>query len=106
MKYVAVVFFILLFSKVAYSEDKRLKDADIEYGQYLSGECATCHHKTGFKEGIPSINGLDFDTLVKALLAYKKKERDNPVMQMVAGRLDHNQIFSLAAYFSKLNPKK
>ena len=56
--------------------------------------------------GLPSINGLDFDSLVKALLAYKKKERDNPVMQMVAGRLDHNQIFSLAAYFSKLNPKK
>jgi cytochrome c553 len=34
--------------------------------------------------------------------AYRSKELDNKVMQMMAGRLDDEQIISLAAYFSSL----
>ena len=106
MKSVLLYFLILIYSNSAYSEDKRLKEADVEYGQYLSGECVTCHQGAVSNKGIPSINGINFDTLVNVLLAYKKKELNNPVMQMVAGRLDENQIFSLAAYFSKMKPGK
>ena len=31
---------------------------DIDYGEYLSSECTTCHHAQGLDEGIPSITGL------------------------------------------------
>jgi len=34
--------------------------------------------------------------------AYKKKELENKVMQLVAGRLDDEQIASLATYFASL----
>ena len=40
------------------------------------------------------------------MLAYRSKDMENPVMQMIAGRLDNNQIGSLAIYFSKLDPPK
>jgi cytochrome c len=36
------------------------------------------------------------------MLAYKNKEMENPVMQMIAGRLDNEQIASLALYFNSL----
>ncbi len=77
--------------------------ADKEYGQYLSAECNACHassKKSG--AGIPSLNGKPFPYLVKALRQYKNKSRKNAVMQMVAGRLDNEQINALAAYFSSL----
>ena len=76
--------------------------ADADYGEHLSGECVTCHHKGGLNRGIPSINGQDAEVFIALMLAYKAKEMENPVMQMIAGRLDDNQIASLALYFSKL----
>ncbi|MBM09357.1 MAG: hypothetical protein CMF69_07255 [Magnetovibrio sp.] len=77
--------------------------ADKEYGQYLSAECNACHapsKKSG--AGIPSLNGKPVPYLVSALLQYKNKSRKNAVMQMIAGRLDSEQINALAAYFSSL----
>ena len=77
---------------------------DIEFGEYLSSECAACHHQAGISKGIPAINGMDAEVFVALLLAYRAKEMENPVMQMIAGRLDDEQIGSLAIYFSKLDP--
>ena len=67
----------------------------------MSGECVTCHIANTNK-GIPSINGYDKDVFVTVMLAYKNKEMENPVMQMIAGRLDNEQIASLALYFNTL----
>jgi len=39
---------------------------------------------------------------VTIMKAYRSKELDNKVMQMMVGRLDDEQITSLAAYFSLL----
>jgi cytochrome c len=36
---------------------------DPEYGEYLAGECVTCHQATGHADGIPSIVGLPKDYL-------------------------------------------
>ena len=36
--------------------------------------------------------------------AYKQGLRPHPVMQMMAGRLDDDQIAALAAYFATLTP--
>jgi len=76
---------------------------DPAYGEYLSGECATCHQADGSDQGIPSITGWPEEDFVIALHAYKNKERAHPVMQMMAGRLSNEEIAALAAYFRQLN---
>ena len=78
----------------------QIAKADLGYGEYLAGECVTCHRKSG--AGIPQINGIEAETFVTTIKAYRSKELDNKVMQMMAGRLDDEQIISLAAYFSSL----
>jgi len=75
---------------------------DIEYGEYLSSECTTCHQADGGNDGIPGIVGWDIETFVTAMHAYKEKHRENPVMQMVTGRLADDEIAALAAYFRSL----
>ncbi len=75
---------------------------DPEYGEYLSSECKTCHKASGGDDGIPSIVLWPEEDFVVAMHAYKNKERPNPVMQMMAGRLNAEEIAALAAYFANL----
>ncbi|MGJ8586092.1 MAG: c-type cytochrome [Marinosulfonomonas sp.] len=75
---------------------------DPEYGEYLSGECTTCHQANGGRDGIPSIVLWPEEDFVVAMHAYKNQQRQNPVMQMVAGRLADDEIAALAAYFANL----
>lgn len=72
---------------------------DPEYGEYLSSECKTCHQADGADEGIPSIVYWPEGDFVIAMHAYKNKQRPHPVMQMIAGRLNDEEIAALAAYF-------
>ena len=101
MKFLLYLLILVNFSKVSYSDEKILALGDKEYGQHLSGECVTCH-KASSNKAIPSINGYDKEVFVTIMLAYKNKEMENPVMQMIAGRLDNEQIASLALYFNNL----
>ena len=107
-----VIFLLTSFYKFAFSdehsdEQKIIAMGDIEYGEYLGAECAACHLQTGVSAGgIPAINGMDAEVFVALMLAYRSKEMENPVMQMIAGRLDDEQIGSLALYFSQLEPPK
>ena len=77
-------------------------EGDAEYGEYLSSECTTCHRTTGADDGIPSIVLWPEEDFVIAMHAYKNKNRPNPVMQMIAGRLNGEEIAALAAYFATL----
>ncbi len=72
---------------------------DRDYGEYLSGECTTCHKADGADDGIPSITSWPVEDFVVAMHAYKVKHRPHPVMQMMASRLSDEEIASLAAYF-------
>lgn len=81
---------------------KKIAKADIGYGEYLAGECVTCHKKRGASSGIPVIAGISAKTFVKKITGYRDRTLKNEVMQMVARRLDQEQILSLAAYFSSL----
>ena len=105
---VFVIFLLTSFCKFAFSEDEQqiIAMGDIEYGQYLGAECASCHYQSGASEGIPAIIGMDAEVFVALMLAYRSKEMENPVMQMIAGSLDDEQIGSLALYFSQLEPPK
>lgn len=75
---------------------------DPEFGEYLAGECTTCHQTSGADEGIPSIVGWPTDVFVTAMHAYRVKARNHPVMQMIAAPLNDQEIAALAAYFSTL----
>ena len=76
---------------------------DPEYGEYLSGECTTCHQADGGADGIPSIVLWPEPDFVVAMHAYKTKNRQHPVMQMIAGRLSDEEIAALAAYFANVD---
>ena len=73
--------------------------ADRELGKHLSSECVTCHRSSAPAQGIPPITGWPEDQFVAVMNAYKDKQRDNPVMQNIAGRLGVDDIAALAAYF-------
>lgn len=72
---------------------------DVEYGEYLSSECITCHQSDGSDQGIPSITGWPEKQFVTVMHAYKSKARPHPVMQMMAANLADEEIAALAAYF-------
>lgn len=75
---------------------------DPEYGEFLSGQCTTCHQLSGKDAGIPSIVGWPVDSFVAVMNAYKTKERANKAMQSIAGSLGEEEIAALAAYFAGL----
>jgi cytochrome c len=75
---------------------------DIEYGQYLSSECTSCHSNEHTQQGIPKIAGYTAEAIVTLLHAYKNKELANVTMQTIAARLDDEQIAALAVYYASL----
>ena len=84
-----------------------LDKADEAYGEYLAGQCVTCHHADGKAKGIPAINGLPDVYLVELMLDYKfeREERTNPAMVNIAKNLSDEEIGSLAKHFSKQKPE-
>ena len=101
-RYGITIFAFFVTCASSASAEILLVGADIGYGEYLSGECVTCHSQTGVDKGIPLINGLDAEVFASVMHAYKTGDMEHPVMQMVAGRLDDEQIASLAVYFARL----
>nr|WP_227444559.1 c-type cytochrome [Cognatishimia sp. F0-27] len=77
-------------------------EGDVAYGEYLASECLTCHQRDGGDDGIPSITNWYEEDFVVAMHAYKRKIRPHPVMQMMAGRLNAEEIAALAAFFAKI----
>lgn len=84
------------------SADILALEGDVEYGEYLSSECTTCHQASGSDDGIPAIVGWETADFATAMHAYKEKNREHPVMQMVTNRLSNEEIAALAAYFKSL----
>ena len=103
IRFFITVFAVSLSCGSAASAEDLLAGADVGYGEYLSGECVTCHSQKGIDKGIPVINGLDAEVFATVMHAYKVGDMEHPVMQMVAGRLDGEQIASLAVYFATLS---
>ncbi len=80
-------------------------DGDRAYGEYLSGDCVTCHQISGQVSGIPSIVGVPRDYFVRAMVEYKTNVRTNEVMKLRVQNLDNEDIAALAAYFSEIVPQ-
>ena len=79
-----------------------LAQGDIEYGQYLSSECVTCHQAKQSDAQIPVIHGMDAGALADIMKLYRSGEMENAAMRTVAKRLTDEDIAALAAYFASL----
>lgn len=90
---------------LAFASEILNMEGDKEYGEYLSGDCVTCHQISGKADGIPSIIGLPEDYFVKALIEYKIDVRNNEVMKNRVTNLSNEEVAALAAYFSDLQPQ-
>jgi cytochrome subunit of sulfide dehydrogenase len=71
----------------------------------LAAVCAACHRLDGADKGIPSGAGLDEDSLVRVLLAYKSGERQGQIMRAVARSLSNEDIEIIARYLAALQRK-
>lgn len=80
--------------------------ADVEYGEYLAGECLTCHQPTDMNGRVPPIHRLTRDYFIYALLEYQNGARDNRVMQTITGALGKEEIAALSAVFSQPAQKR
>ncbi len=78
----------------------------LAYGEYLAGECSTCHRIDGTDNGIPPIIGWPLETFIAVMTSYKQAERKNKTMISVAQSLDEEQLTALGTYFSTLKPKQ
>ena len=85
----------------ASANDKEL----IEYGKYLSEQCVTCHQPSTKNHNIPPIVGWDPQIFIRVMDAYRKKERENNVMQTISAPLTDEDVKALAFYFSTLKTK-
>ena len=77
-------------------------EGDLEYGEYLSSECMTCHQSSGQDMAIPTIMSKPAHELVTALFAYREGYRENQAMQLIAKRLTDEEIAALAYYFETI----
>ncbi|MFN0263064.1 cytochrome C [Tepidamorphus sp. 3E244] len=77
-------------------------EGDIDYGEYLSTECVTCHQTSGADDGIPAIVGWPKEEFIRALFEYKTNVRDHDVMKLVTSSLGDEEIAALAAYFGQV----
>src|SRR5258707_6531017 len=71
-------------------------------GAQLAATCASCHRLDGRDKGIPSIIGLDEETLTRAMQAFKSGERSSQIMHVVSLSLSNEEIATLAHYLSTL----
>jgi cytochrome c553 len=80
--------------------------ADLASAEKLAGErCAACHGKDGntpIDPSYPRLSGQHEDYLVHALRAYKQDARKNAIMGAQAKTLSRDDIYNLAAYYSRL----
>jgi len=75
-------------------------DGDVDYGEYLSGECVICHKAGEASGGVPNIHGTDQSMIISALLEYKNGVRPNTTMQQVTKSLGDDEMAALAKFFA------
>jgi len=79
---------------------------DLEYGEYLSNDCTSCHSLYVDRDRIIALAGLPEDFLNQTLRSYRAGERDNQAMTTVAKSLSDDDIVSVAAWLSSLEKKE
>ena len=76
---------------------------NLQAGKVKSATCKSCHGAAGEGKGkAPRLAGLDEAHIIKQLEDFKSGARENAMMNMFAGTLDHMDMANLAAYYSSL----
>jgi cytochrome c553 len=77
---------------------------DIKAGRQKALQCQACHGLDGLSKmpDAPNIAGSPEPYLVKQLDAFRKGERKNEMMSVVAKPLSDQDIADLAAYFAAI----
>ncbi len=79
---------------------------DRALGEYLGAECVTCHQLSGRTVGaIPAIVGMDADSFLVLMQAYRSGQRENAVMRAIAAKFSDEEMAALAVYFASIKPK-
>ncbi len=95
----------ILLLMCAATQSARADEKLIAFGEYLSGECVTCHRLSGKTDGIPAIVGWDREIFVSVFDEYRQKVRPNEAMQTIASRLTDEEVAALATYFETIKPQ-
>ncbi len=77
-------------------------EAVFAQGKEKAASCAGCHGEDGnsVMPGFPKLAGQHQNYLYKQLLAFKKGERNSPMMAPLATGLDEKTMEEIAAYYS------
>ena len=74
--------------------------AGAEQGPQLAATCASCHDPAGDDRGIPTIAGLDEQTIMRAMQAFRTNEAPSHVMHAVALSLTDEELASVSHYLA------
>ncbi|MFK7856269.1 MAG: cytochrome c [Granulosicoccus sp.] len=76
---------------------------DVAYGEYLAGECASCHSLDATAgSNVPVIHGAASEHIARALLEYRKGIRTNTTMVNVASSLGDEEVAVLSHYMASV----
>lgn len=76
--------------------------ADEPAGAVLINTCFSCHGTDGHSAGdMPAIAGKSQDFITKALMEFKKGEREGTVMTRISKGFTDQEIDAMARYFSQ-----
>ena len=83
-----------------------LAEGSVEEGQTKAAPCVACHGLNGNSVNPvwPSLAGQHPGYILKQLQAFKKGERQDPLMTPMAAPLSEDDMEDLAAYYAKQTP--
>lgn len=78
-------------------------DGDAEAGAQRAAQCAGCHGLDGkaTQPSYPNIGGQHASYIAKQLTEYRSGDRQNSIMNGIAGALSDEDIVNLAAHYSQ-----
>ncbi len=84
------------------------KPDSIQAGKAAAAPCAGCHGDTGISKspGVPSLVGLDPNSLVAAMNAYKSGQRKHDAMKAVLSATNDSEIADMALFYALQKPAK
>jgi cytochrome c553 len=95
---------VTLIASTLLASNPSLAAGDIKAGRQKALQCQTCHGLDGLSKlpEAPNIAGNPEPYLVKQLDAFRKGERKNEMMSVVAQPLSDQDIADLAAYYAAI----
>ena len=76
-------------------------DGDAAAGETAAAGCIGCHGADGTGVGEnPSITGFEYEVLVTNMTAYRSKEKEEMMMNMLFASMSDEDIANLAAYYA------